>query len=136
MKENPPAFRLPDPCWSRRHSAFAAGAQVVAPRMLTQRRGNITNISSLAVRDRCEGRAACSSSKDGLELHCADRVLIDMEKKAWEAEEKSAPVKARIPLHRLGMPLEIADLVLFLASLASDVICGQVLLIAGGCGAV
>ena len=59
-----------------------------------------------------------------------------MEKKAWEAEEKSAPVKARTPLHRLGMPLEIADLVLFLPSLASDVICGQVLLIAGGCGAV
>jgi 2-deoxy-D-gluconate 3-dehydrogenase len=59
-----------------------------------------------------------------------------MEKKAWDAEEKSAPLKARIPFHRLGMPLEIADLVLFLASPASDVIYGQVLLIDGGYGAV
>ncbi len=50
--------------------------------------------------------------------------------------QKSAPVKARIPLHRLGMPLEIADLVLCLALSASDVICGQVLLIDGGYGAV
>jgi len=45
-------------------------------------------------------------------------------------------VKARIPLHRLGMPLEIADLVLCLALPASDVICGQVLFIDGGYGAV
>ena len=67
---------------------------------------------------------------------CGDRVLIDMKKKAGDAEEKSAPVKTRIPLHRLGMPLEIADLVLFLASPASDVICGHVLLIDGGYGAV
>src|SRR5215469_9513157 len=93
-----------------------AGAQVVAPRMLTQRRGNITNISSLAARVGCEGRAAYSSSKGGVELHCADRVLTDMEKKAWDAEEKSAPVKVRIPPHRLGTPLEIADLYLFLTS--------------------
>jgi NAD(P)-dependent dehydrogenase (short-subunit alcohol dehydrogenase family) len=43
-------------------------------------------------------------------------VLTDMGKMAWGDEEKSAPVKARIPLHRFGTPLEIADLVFFLAS--------------------
>jgi len=59
-----------------------------------------------------------------------------MEKKAWDAEEKSARVKVRIPPHRLGMPLEIADLNLFLTSPASDVICGQGFFIDGGCGAV
>jgi NAD(P)-dependent dehydrogenase (short-subunit alcohol dehydrogenase family) len=47
-----------------------------------------------------------------------------------------APVKARIPLHRFGMPLEIADLVLFLAAPASDFICGQVVFIDGGYSAV
>ena len=62
--------------------------------------------------------------------------LTDMEKKAWDAEEKRAPVKVRIPPHRLGMPLEIADLDLFLTSPASDVICGQVFFIDGGYGAV
>ena len=104
--------------------------------MLTQRRGKITNISSLAARVGWEGRAAYRSSKGGVELHCADRVLTDLEKKAWDAEEKSAPVKVRIPPHRLGMPLEIADLDLFLTSPASDVICGQFLFIDGGYGAV
>jgi 2-deoxy-D-gluconate 3-dehydrogenase len=63
-------------------------------------------------------------------------VLTDMGKKAWGDEEKSAPVKARIPLHRFGTPLEIADLVLFLASPASDFICGQVVFIDGGYSAV
>jgi len=104
--------------------------------MLTQRRGKITNISSLAARVGCERRAAYSSSKGRVELHCADRVLTDMEKKAWDAEEKSAPVKVWIPPHRLRMPLEIADLDLFLTSPASDVICGQVFFIDGGYGAV
>jgi NAD(P)-dependent dehydrogenase (short-subunit alcohol dehydrogenase family) len=63
-------------------------------------------------------------------------VLTDMGKMAWGDEEKSAPVKARIPLHRFGTPLEIADLVLFLASPASDLICGQVVFIDGGYSAV
>ena len=63
-------------------------------------------------------------------------VLTDMGKRVWADEEKSAPVKARIPLHRFGTPLEIADLVLFLASPASDFICGQVVFIDGGYSAV
>jgi NAD(P)-dependent dehydrogenase (short-subunit alcohol dehydrogenase family) len=45
-------------------------------------------------------------------------------------------VNSRIPLHRFGTPLEIADLVLFLASPASDFICGQVVFIDGGYSAV
>src|SRR5262252_7177969 len=93
--------------------------------MLTQRRGKITVISSLAARVGCEGRAAHSSSKGGVELPCADRVLTDVEKKARDAGEKSAPVKVRIQPHRPGMPLEIADLNLFLTSPASDVIRGH-----------
>jgi len=62
--------------------------------------------------------------------------LTDMEKKAWDAEEESAPVNVRIPPHRLGTPWELADLGLFLSSPASDVICGQVFFIGGGYGAV
>ena len=45
-------------------------------------------------------------------------------------------MKARIPLHRFGEPLEIADLVLFLASPASDFFCGQIVFIDGGYSAV
>jgi len=116
--------------------ARAADAQVAALRVLTQRRGKITVISSLAARVGCEGRAAHSSSKGGVELPCADRVLTDVEKKARDAGEKSAPVKVRIQPHRPGMPLEIADLNLFLTSPASDVIRGHGFFIDGGYGAV
>jgi NAD(P)-dependent dehydrogenase (short-subunit alcohol dehydrogenase family) len=129
-------------------------AQVVAPAMIAQRRGKVINVSSLAAEVGCEGHAAYSSSKGGLNMLtrvmaaewgpfniqanavAPTVVLTDMGKKAWGDEEKAAPVKARIPLHRFGMPLEIADLVLFLASPASDFICGQIVLIDGGYSAV
>jgi NAD(P)-dependent dehydrogenase (short-subunit alcohol dehydrogenase family) len=39
---------------------------------------------------------------------------------------------AKIPLGRFGQPTEIADLVLFLSSNASDFICGQSIFIDGG----
>jgi 2-deoxy-D-gluconate 3-dehydrogenase len=128
--------------------------QLVAPGMMAQRRGKIINVSSLAAQVGCEGHAAYSSSKGGLNMLtrvmaaewgpfniqtnsvAPTVVLTDMGKKVWGAEEKSAPVKARIPLHRFGTPLEIADLVLFLASPASDFICGQVVFIDGGYSAV
>jgi NAD(P)-dependent dehydrogenase (short-subunit alcohol dehydrogenase family) len=45
-------------------------------------------------------------------------------------------VKARILLHRFGEQVEIADLVLYLASPASDFIRGQVVVIDGGYCAV
>ena len=129
-------------------------AQVVAPGMIAQRRGKIINISSLAAQVGCEGHAAYSASKGGLDMLtrvmaaewgpfniqtnsiAPTVVLTDMGKKAWGDGAKSAPVKARIPLHRFGQPLEIADLALFLASPASDFICGQVVFIDGGYSAV
>ena len=49
---------------------------------------------------------------------------------------KGDPMKARIPARRFGEPVEVADLVLFLASAASDFICGQVIRIDGGLSAV
>jgi NAD(P)-dependent dehydrogenase (short-subunit alcohol dehydrogenase family) len=129
-------------------------AQLVAPGMMAQRRGKVINVSSLASKVGCEGHAAYSSSKGGLNMLtrvmaaewgpfniqtnavAPTLVLTDMGKMAWGDAEKSAPVKARIPLHRFGTPLEVADLVLFLASPASDLICGQVVFIDGGYSAV
>src|SRR5215468_4142280 len=66
----------------------------------------------------------------------ADVAIVGRDADGLDYEEKSAPVKARIPLHRFGEPLEIADLVLFLASPASDFICGQIVFIDGGYSAV
>jgi NAD(P)-dependent dehydrogenase (short-subunit alcohol dehydrogenase family) len=129
-------------------------AQVVVPGMIKQQSGKVINVSSLAGVVGCEGHAGYSASKGGLNMLTRTMaaewgkfniqtnvvaptvVLTDMGKKVWSDEAKSAPVKARIPLHRFGAPLEIADLVLFLASPASDFICGQVVLIDGGYSAV
>lgn len=41
-------------------------------------------------------------------------------------------MKAKIPLRRFGQPIEVADLALYLASPASDLVTGQVILIDGG----
>ncbi|MGD9633067.1 MAG: SDR family NAD(P)-dependent oxidoreductase [Pirellulales bacterium] len=129
-------------------------AQAVAPGMIAQRSGKIINISSLASVVGCEGHAAYSVSKGGLNLLTKVMaaewgpfniqtnsiapaiVMTDMAREAWGDEAKSGPVNARIPLRRFGEPVEVADLVLYLASSASDYICGQVLLIDGGYSAV
>jgi 2-deoxy-D-gluconate 3-dehydrogenase len=41
-------------------------------------------------------------------------------------------MKAKIPAGRFGKPIEVADVVLFLASSAADLINGQDILIDGG----
>jgi NAD(P)-dependent dehydrogenase (short-subunit alcohol dehydrogenase family) len=101
-----------------------------------------------------EGHAAYSASKGGLNMltkamaaewarfHIQANavaptvVLTEMGRQVWGAPEKGEPMRARIPSGRFGQPVEIADLVLFLASAASDFICGQVILIDGGYTAI
>jgi 2-deoxy-D-gluconate 3-dehydrogenase len=50
----------------------------------------------------------------------------------WGDPAKSEPMLAKIPLRRFGQPVEVADLILFLASPASDLITGETVLIDGG----
>jgi 2-deoxy-D-gluconate 3-dehydrogenase len=45
-------------------------------------------------------------------------------------------MKAKIPSARFGRPVEVADLILYLASSASDLVNGQDILIDGGYTAV
>lgn len=129
-------------------------SQAVAPGMIKQRSGKIINISSLASEVGCEGHAAYSASKGGMNLLtqvmatewgpfniqtnavAPGIVLTAMGRKVWGDEAKSAPVKARTPLRRFGEQIEVADLVLYLASPASDFMCGQVVLLDGGYSAV
>jgi 2-deoxy-D-gluconate 3-dehydrogenase len=59
-----------------------------------------------------------------------------MGKQVWGDPRIGDPKKARIPAGRFGEPIEVADLVLFLASPASSWICGQVIRIDGGLSAV
>lgn len=125
-------------------------AQALAPAMIAQQRGKIVNISSqtgiVAIPDHC----AYAASKNGLNAltkcmtcewaqHniqcnavCPTVILTPMGEKVWGEPAKGDPMKAKIPAGRFGRPVEVADLVLFLASSASDLINGETVLIDGG----
>ena len=124
--------------------------QKLAARMIEQKRGKIINISSVAAVLAPEGHAAYSASKGGLNLLTQTMaaewgryniqanaiaptvILTEMGQKVWGEASKGEPMKARIPARRFGEPVEVADLVLFLASNASNFICGQVIRLDGG----
>jgi NAD(P)-dependent dehydrogenase (short-subunit alcohol dehydrogenase family) len=129
-------------------------SQQLVPGMINQRRGKIINISSVAAVLAPEGHAAYSASKGGLNLLTQTMaaewgryniqanavaptvILTAMGQKVWGEASKGDPMKARIPARRFGQPMEVADLVLFLASPASSFICGQVIRLDGGLSAV
>lgn len=129
-------------------------AQVVVPKMIEQHRGKVINISSLAGVLAPEGHAAYSASKAGLNLLTQAMaaewarfniqanaiaptvILTAMGRQVWGQPSKGDPMKARIPSRRFGEPIEVADLVLFLASQASNFICGQVIRMDGGLSSV
>jgi NAD(P)-dependent dehydrogenase (short-subunit alcohol dehydrogenase family) len=129
-------------------------ARELVPAMIKQRAGKIINISSQAGVVGLEGHGAYAASKGGLNMltkvmtvewakHniqinavCPTVILTPMGEQVWGQPEKGDPMKAKIPGGRFGKPIEVADLILFLASSASDMICGQELLIDGGYTAV
>ena len=129
-------------------------AQRLAPAMIRQGRGKIINISSVASVLALEGHAAYSASKAGLNLLTQSMaaewgryniqanaiaptvILTAMGQQVWGEASKGDPMKARIPARRFGEPHEVADLVHFLASDASNFINGQVMRLDGGLTAV
>jgi len=129
-------------------------AQTVVPGMIGQRCGKVINISSMAGVLVPEGHGAYAASKGGLNLLTQAMaaewgryniqanavaptvILTEMGKQVWGDPAKGDPMKGRIPARRFGEPVELADLVLFLASPASDFLCGQVIRLDGGLSAV
>ncbi|MDD9908144.1 MAG: SDR family oxidoreductase [Ahrensia sp.] len=129
-------------------------ARGLAPQMIEARAGKIINISSqtgvIALRD----HAAYASSKGGLNAltkslmvelapHsiqvnaiCPTVVMTEMGREIWSPPEKSGPMIAATPLGRFGEPVEIADMALFLASPASDLVNGALMMIEGGYSSV
>jgi 2-deoxy-D-gluconate 3-dehydrogenase len=129
-------------------------ARSVAPGMIAQRSGKIINISSQAGVVGLDDHGAYCASKGGLNMltkvmtsewakHniqinsvCPTVILTPMGEQVWGDPAKGDPMKAKIPAGRFGKPIEVADLVLFLASPASDLINGQSILIDGGFTAI
>jgi 2-deoxy-D-gluconate 3-dehydrogenase len=129
-------------------------AKTLAPAMIKQKRGKIINISSQAGVVGLEGHGAYAASKGGLNMltkvmcvewakHniqinsvCPTVILTPMGEQVWGQPEKGDPMKAKIPAARFGRPIEVADMILYLACSASDLVNGQDILIDGGYTAV
>jgi 2-deoxy-D-gluconate 3-dehydrogenase len=118
--------------------------------MIKQKMGKIINISSQAgvigLEDHgvyCASKGALNQltrvmttewSRHNIQVNavCPTVILTPMGERVWGPPEKGGPMLAKIPLGRFGKPVEVADLVLYLASPASDLITGQCILIDGG----
>ena len=125
-------------------------AKTLAPAMIAQNAGKVINISSQSSVIALDKHAAYCSSKGGLDQltkvmalewspHNVQAnavnpniVFTKLGKEVWGDPVKNAPMRERTPAGRFVEPVEVADLVLFLASNASDMITGSVHLIDGG----
>jgi NAD(P)-dependent dehydrogenase (short-subunit alcohol dehydrogenase family) len=125
-------------------------AQALVPNMIKQKMGKIINVSSQSGIMALADHGTYGASKGGLNMltrvmtiewakHniqsntvCPTVILTPMGEMVWGKPEKGDPMKAKIPLGRFGKTTEVADLILFLSSSASDLITGQDILIDGG----
>lgn len=124
--------------------------QEIVPGMVAQGHGKIINIASQTGVIAADDHAAYAASKGGLvsltkvlagELGrhniqvnavCPTVILTPMGETVWGPPEKGDPMKAKIPLGRFGQPVEVADLVLYLAAPASDFMTGATVMLDGG----
>lgn len=125
-------------------------SQALAPAMIAQQSGKIINISSQTGIVAFDDHAAYASSKGGLNAltkslcaewarHniqvnaiCPTVVLTPMGQEIWSAPEKKDPLIAATPARRFAEPGEIADMALYLASPASAMVNGALMMIEGG----
>ena len=123
--------------------------QSILKKMIKNKKGSIINISSSAVRDCPPGRVAYAAAKSSLEkfsetlskecglFNVRSNVIspgliqTDMLNSSMNENEKNTIIN-NISLRKLGVPSNVSDLALFLASDNSDYITGQILNIDGG----
>ena len=127
--------------------------QAFAPGMIKRRRGKIVNVTSRAGLSALNGHAVYSASKaalhlltqtmavelwpHGIQANCIAPtvILTDMAKEVWSPGPHTDAKLARIPMGRFGLPAEVAELAVFLASPLSDFINGTIIPVDGGEGA-
>ncbi len=125
-------------------------SQALAPGMIAQRWGKIIMISSQTGVIAAENHAAYATSKGALNAltkslmaewapHniqvnaiCPTVVLTPMGIEIWGDPAKGQPIIDKTPLGRFGQPIEVADLALYLASPASELMNGALIMIEGG----
>jgi 3-oxoacyl-[acyl-carrier protein] reductase len=143
--------RVSDEDWQRVLAVNLSGpfyaTRAVTPPMKQQGGGSIINVLSWAGLRGNQGQVAYSASKagvHGLTLASAKELarfsirvnalcpVSDTDMTGQMDAAAVARLTARLPLHRLGEPDEIAEAALFLASDASSYTTGQVLHVDGG----
>lgn len=124
--------------------------QVIGRYMIEQRKGKIINISSQAGLVGIEDHSAYCASKAGVisltkvlaiewgkyginvNAVAPTVILTPMGERAWADPMKRLRMLEQIPIGRFGYPEDVAGVVLFLASSASDLITGAVIPVDGG----
>jgi len=147
-----PIQELSEEDWDRIISVDLKGTflccKAVIPHMISRRSGKIINMSSIAGKEGnanmtayCAAKAgiigftkalAEEVAKYGIRVNCVCPALIETELVERMDPKQAEYLKSKIPLGRLGKPEEVAELVKFLVSDASDFITGQAFNITGG----
>lgn len=123
-------------------------ARAVAPFMVSQRRGKIINLSSVAGEKGGRGQTNYAASKGainaftralavelaprGITVNAVAPGVIETEMSRTVRALAGDQVESRILLRRIGRPEEVARAVWFLASRHADYITGQILHVDGG----
>lgn len=125
-------------------------ARTLGPAMIAQRWGKVINISSQAGVIALDNHAAYTASKGGLNAltkslcaewarHnvqvnaiCPTVVMTPMGRQVWGKPEKGDPFRDATPARRFAEPVEVADAALYLASDASGMVNGALLMVEGG----
>jgi 2-dehydro-3-deoxy-D-gluconate 5-dehydrogenase len=125
-------------------------SQYAGGKMLAQGRGKIINTASmmsfqggLFIPSYVASKGALAQLTRALANEWADRgVYVNAIAPGYMATENTAPLRAdpvrapsilsRIPMGRWGQPSDLAGAAVFLASAASDYVCGHVLVVDGG----
>lgn len=128
-------------------------SQVIVPQMIERNNGKIINISSIGAFVGTPGLGAYSASKAAVNqltrtmavewgphniqvnAICPTIILTEMGHEIWDAptqQKQREEKEKRIPLHRFGIPEDVANVALFLASPASDFVHGVSLPLDGG----
>ena len=148
------AVDVTEEAWDRVMSLNLKGlffcSQAVGRVMISQRKGKIINISSTMGSVGLERRAAYSSSKAGVNLltkvlaiewapyHINVNAIAPtfvetpLTKPMFEEKGFRDSVLGKIPLGRIAQPKDITGAVIYLASEASNMVTGHVLMIDGG----
>jgi NAD(P)-dependent dehydrogenase (short-subunit alcohol dehydrogenase family) len=125
-------------------------ARTLAPAMIAQGWGKVIMISSQTGVIALDDHAAYAASKGGLNALtkslcaewarynvqvnaiCPTVVMTPMGKKVWGKPEKGDPFRNATPARRFAEPVEVADAALYLASDASAMVNGALLMVEGG----